>query len=172
MRLPPPRAAEPVFRRAPFLLTAYWIFPMSWITPTAQDLQASLSADELETCSTRAVFSDQDAAAQIISRTVGLVRGYVRRSGVALDAPGTIPPELLAPAMDIAAVDFFLRLNLEVKQGRADRRRDALQLLRDMAEGKGVEVVGPDEDTVAQSASVPSFTPRIRTFGRGHADGI
>jgi phage gp36-like protein len=145
---------------------------MSWTTPTALDLQASLSADELATVGSKSLAVDQDAAAQIVSRTVDLVRGYVRRSGVALGPAGSIPPELLAPAMDIAAVDFFLRLNLEVKQGRADRRRDAVQLLRDMADGKGVEVVGPEDDTVAQSVASPSILSKTRTTGRDYEHGI
>lgn len=145
---------------------------MSWTTPTELDLQASLSHDELVALQEKGVDTGQAPAAQIIARTVDLVRGYVRRAGVALGAAGTLPPELLAPAMDIAAVDWFLRLNLEVKQPRLDRRRDALSLLRDMAAGKGIQVSGPADDAVAAAAPSPSITSIARSRGRAYEDGI
>lgn len=145
---------------------------MSWLTPTSTDLLASMSNDELTALQEKGIEIDQAPAAQIIARTVDVVRGYVRRSGVALGAAGTIPPELLAPAMDMAAVDWFLRVNLEVKEGRRDRRRDAVQMLRDMADGKGISVIGPDDDTVAASSPSPSMVSIHRSRGRNYEDGI
>jgi len=145
---------------------------MSWSTPTLADLHGSLSADEVETLGAKGLGENQDAATQAISRAVDLVRGYVRRAGVTLDAAGTIPPELLGPAMDIAAVDFFLRLNLDVKDGRRDRRRDAMQILRDLADGKGIAVVAPDADTLAPGMPFPSILSIDRTTGRAYEDGI
>ena len=145
---------------------------MSWHTPTLADLHGSLSADEIENLGAKGLGDSQDAAAQAIERSVLLVRGYVRRAGVALGAAGTIPPELLGPAMDIAARDFFLRLNLEIREERRDRARAASTILIDMAEGKGIQVLGPDDDAVAAAHPLPSFTARTRTTGRDYEDGI
>jgi len=145
---------------------------MSWLTPTVTDLLASLSHDELTNLREKGIELDQAPDAQLITRTVAMVRGYIRRAGITLDVAGTLPPELLAPAMDIAAVDFFLRLNLEIKPGRADRRRDALSLLRDMAAGKGILVSAPDDSATAAALPLPSIVPITRTTGRDYEDGL
>ncbi len=144
---------------------------MSWTTPTAADLIASLSEGERAKLAAAGVSADQDVDAQLIARTVALVRGYVRRSGVALDAAGTLPPELLAPAMDLCAVDALLRADLRPSEQRMQRRRDALDLLRAVADGTGIQVAGPDADPLATAHPAPSIEPIDRARGRAYEDG-
>jgi phage gp36-like protein len=143
---------------------------MSWQTPTTSDLLASLSRSELDDIGSKGADIDQDATAQILARTAEAVRGYVRRTGVTMGPAGTIPSELLAACTDIAAVDIFLRLGVGPAEGRTDRRRDALQLLRDMADGKGVSPEGYGEADGGHPS--PSFTDRTRTAGRDYEEGL
>jgi len=145
---------------------------MSWSTPTVADLVASLSEGERAKLAAAATASGQEVDAQLIARTCAMVRGYVRRSGVALGAAGTIPPELVAPAMDIAAVDALLRADLRPSEQRMQRRRDAYELLRDMAAGRGMQVSGPDEDPLAAAIPAPSIESIDRSRGRDYSDGI
>jgi hypothetical protein len=143
---------------------------MSWQTPTTTDLLASLSSAELDQIGSKGVAMDQDATAQIIARTAETIRGFARRTGVTMGLAGTIPSELLAACMDIAAVDIMLRLGIPVPEGRSDRRRDALSLLRDMADGKGVSVEGYGAADGGHPS--PSFTARDRTTGREYEEGV
>jgi phage gp36-like protein len=143
---------------------------MSWQTPTTDDLLASLSASELDEIGSKGAAIGQAATDQILTRTVWTIRGFVRTTGVTLGPTGTIPSELLAACCDIAATDVFLRLAIPVTEQRDARRRDAMTTLRDLAEGRGISVLGYGEDE--PGPVLPSFTAIDRTTGRDHEEGL
>ncbi len=131
---------------------------MAWIKPTKDDLTATVSADEVEAFGQSADFAD--AVESILSRTSDLVRGYVRAGGTKVPATsGTIPPSLLAPAMDYAAFDLLKRFNIPVSEDRRKARTDALALFENVAERK-ISVEPADEaETAASAASSPVVAP-------------
>ena len=132
---------------------------MAWIKPTRDDLTATTSADEVAAFGGSADFSD--AVDAILARTADLVRGYVRAGGAKVPAvPGTIPPSLLAPAMDYAAFDLLKRFNIPVSEDRRRARADAIDLLEKVAERKiAVEPADDEEPAAAAVAASPVAAP-------------
>ena len=131
---------------------------MAWIKPTKDDLTATVSADEVEAFGQSADFAD--AVEGILSRTSDLVRGYVRAGGTKVPAEaGTIPPSLLAPAMDYAAYDLLKRFKVATTEERRKARADALAHFEKVAERK-ISVEPADEaETAASAASSPVAAP-------------
>ena len=125
---------------------------MAWIKPTKDDLTATLSQRETDAFSRSAGFAT-DVVDIILVRTADLVRGYVRASGAKVPATsGTIPPSLLAPAMDYAAYDLLKRLSYPINEDRRKARTDAIDLFENVAERK--IAVEPDDDAADESAVV------------------
>ena len=116
---------------------------MSWTKPTRDDLTATVSAEEVDAFGDSADFAD--AVSGILSRTTNLVRGYVRAGGAKVPAePGTIPPSLLAPAMDYAAFDLLKRFNIPVsedrRKARAEKNWAESDRIRDLLASFGITV--------------------------------
>lgn len=130
---------------------------MAWITPTQDDLTATLSAEEVDAFGGSAGFSD--AVGAILARTSSFVRGFVRagRTRLAQDA-GAIPPSLLAPAMDYAAYDLLKRLNVPVSEDRRRARQDAVAIFEKVADRR-LSVEPPDDaDASSEVPASPSST--------------
>ena len=128
---------------------------MAWIKPTRDDLTATTSAEEVAAFGDSADFAD--AVSGILARTADLVRGYVRAGGAKISAePGTIPPSLLAPAMDYASFDLLKRFNIPVNEDRRKARTDAVALFEKVAERKiAVEPADDEEPAAAAVAASP-----------------
>ena len=132
---------------------------MAWITPTRDDLTATVSAAEIEAFGECADFAD--AVDAILARTVGFVRGFIRAGRTRLAADeGTLPASLLAPAMDYAAFDLLKRFNVPVGEDRRRARTDALALFEKVADRRlavepadGAEAL--DEVPAAPSSTAP-----------------
>ena len=133
---------------------------MAWIKPTRDDLTATLSQRETDAFSRSSGYSP-DVVEGILSRTANLVRGYVRAGGAKVPADGgTIPPSLLAPAMDYAAFDLLKRFNVPVGEDRRKARADALALFEKVAERRiAVEPADDGETAAAAVASSPVAAP-------------
>lgn len=133
---------------------------MAWIKPTKDDLTATLSQREIDSSSRSSGFAD-DAVEGILSRTADLVRGFVRAGGAKVPAEaGTIPPSLLAPAMDYAAYDLLKRFKVATTEERRKARADALALFEKVAERKiAVEPADDSEETAAAVAASPAVAP-------------
>ena len=133
---------------------------MAWIKPTRDDLTATLSQRETDAFSRSSGFTD-DVVDGILSRTSDLVRGFVRAGGAKVPAQtGTIPPSLLAPAMDYAAFDLLKRFNLAVSEDRRKARTDAVALFEKVAERKlAVEPADDEEPAAAAVAASPVAAP-------------
>lgn len=131
---------------------------MAWIKPTKDDLTATVSSDEVAAFGQSADFAD--AVDAILARTADLVRGYVRAGGTKVpEASGTIPPSLLAPAMDYAAYDLLKRFNIPVSEDRRKARTDAIALFEKVAERKISVEPAEDEGTASAAASSPVAAP-------------
>ena len=137
---------------------------MAWITPTREDLIATISADEVSAFEASSDFAD--AVGGILARTVAFVRGFVKagRAGVDED-PRTIPAALLAPAMDYAAFDLLKRFNIPVSEDRRRARQDALNIFVKVAErslsiDSAADAASPDETPAAPSSTAPT-PPRL-----------
>ena len=132
---------------------------MAWITPTRDDLTATVSAAEITAFGECADFTD--AVDAILARTVSFVRGFVRAGRVRLAADaGSIPASLLAPAMDYAASDLLKRFNVPMSDDRRKARADALALFekvaaRQLAVEPADESASPDEVPAAPSSTAP-----------------
>lgn len=132
---------------------------MAWITPTRDDLTATVSAAEISAFGESSDFTD--AVDAILARTVSFVRGFVRAGRVRLAADaGSIPASLLAPAMDYAASDLLKRFNVPMSEDRRKARADALALFekvaaRQLAVEPADESASPDEVPAAPSSTAP-----------------
>lgn len=132
---------------------------MAWITPTRDDLTATVSATEITAFGESSDFTD--AVDAILARTVSFVRGFVRAGRVRLAADeGKIPSSLLAPAMDYAAFDLLKRFNVPMSEDRRKARADALALFekvaaRQLAVEPADESASPDEVPAAPSSTAP-----------------
>ena len=144
---------------------------MSWRAPTRSDLEGSMAAAEIDGMKEKAIGEGQDAIAQALARVVSRVRSYCRTGGVEMGAGGTIPEELIPDAMDLAAPDVLMRLNLEVKQGRRDRADAATKRLEAVAEKK-FAILGPEADETGSAALTPKIKPRSRRLGREYEVGL
>jgi len=135
-----------------------------WRKPTEQDLQISISQVEVESYKDAATNDTAvDTVEAILSRTAALVRGYCRANPrIRLGPAGTIPQGLLAAAMDYAAVDVVKRTPSGVSDERRRARETALQMFRDVAEGKiQVESFGEADDASGGSAvEVAAYSPQ------------
>ena len=132
---------------------------MAWITPTLDDLTATVSAAEITAFGESSDFTD--AVDAILARTVSFVRGFIRagRTRPAADE-GTLPASLLAPAMDYAAFDLLKRFNVPMSEDRRKARADALALFKKVADRRlavepadGAEAL--DEVPAAPSSTAP-----------------
>ena len=132
---------------------------MAGITPTRDDLTATVSAAEITAFGECADFTD--AVDAILARTVSFVRGFVRAGRVRLAADaGSIPASLLAPAIDYAASDLLKRFNVPMSEDRRKARADALALFEKVAARQlavepadGAEAL--DEVPAAPSSTAP-----------------
>jgi hypothetical protein len=145
-----------------------------WRKPTEQDLQISISQTEMESFRGAATADvTVDTVASMLARTASLVRGYCRANGrIRLGPPGTIPEGLMAAAMDYAAVDVIKRTPSGVSEERRRARETALQMFRDVAEGKMLaESFGEPDDAAAGSAvQVADSSPQ--RFTPGELEGL
>ena len=132
---------------------------MAWITPTRDDLTATVSAAEITAFGECADFTA--AVDALLARTGSCVRGFVRAGRVRLAADaGSIPASLLAPAMDYAASDLLKRFNVPMSEDRRKARADALALFEKVAARQlavepadGAEAL--DEVPAAPSSTAP-----------------
>lgn len=130
---------------------------MAWITPTRDDLTATVSAKEIEAFGKSSDFAD--AVDAILARTVSFVRGFVRagRARLAADA-GSIPASLLAPAMDYAAFDLLKRFNVPMSEDRRKARADALALFEKVAARQLAVEPADGADALDEAPAAPSST--------------
>jgi len=139
-----------------------------WRKPTERDLQISISQAEVESYKDAATSDTAvDTVEAVLARTASLVRGYCRANPrIRLGPSGTIPEGLMAAAMDYAAVDVVKRTPSGVSDERRRARETALQMFRDVADGKMLaESFGEPDDASGGSpvevavSSPQRFTP-------------
>jgi hypothetical protein len=130
-----------------------------------------MSAAEIDGMMGKVLGEGQDAIAQALSRVVVQVRGFCRTAGVEMGAAGTIPEELIPAAMDVAAPDVLMRLNMEVKQDRRSRRENAIDLFKSVAT-RDFTILGPNDAETDTGVATPQMKARTRTLGREYENGI
>jgi len=111
---------------------------MAWIVLTVAHFAERLSVPELEASGSHALADEQpDPVAPALAAVTQEVRGYVAAHPAnSLGAGETIPSELLNAAMALVIPQLCTRLPLRMTDARAEAKRDALTLLRHVAEGK------------------------------------
>jgi phage gp36-like protein len=144
---------------------------MSWLTPTIDDLRASLGADEIDILRQKSIADGQDVVSQVLARTVSLARASARASGCIMGPAGTIPEEALQPLCNIAAYDLLVRLNIELKASRRDSRDAASKFLENLAASR-IQVLGYGEDESTTTGNTPIVNSITRTFGPTYSNGL
>ena len=147
---------------------------MAWVTPTAADLRAAMTAAEVSELGSLSKAQGQaDVVTAILAVVVDLVRGYVRAYRPNLAGPeGTIPAQLLAPAMDIAVVRLIERAGEEPSQARARALEQAMKLLADVAAGRFVVETGAEAAALPIASASPSVSTTTRDNFRANYDGL
>lgn len=115
-----------------------------WTTLTVDQLRDRLTAAELAAMRSVQVEGDQlDPATEALRRSVDEARGYLGvRPDSTLGPAGTVPPQLEGAVLDIARYRLCTRLAVGrigetfLTESRSQEYKDALRLLRDMADGK------------------------------------
>lgn len=124
---------------------------MSWRKPTNEDLISTISQVEADAFSQSPDFNSAvNPQERVLEDTAELVRGYLRKAentGAIKIHPddGYIPSGLMNPAMDIATFKMLKRFNLEPTEARKKAFEEAMQVLRDVADGKMVPESYSDE---------------------------
>ncbi len=142
---------------------------MDWRQITDEDLLSKMVEAELDAIA--------DAKNRTIANVAAKVRGYVATAGIDLDDdPLAIPERLISDACAVIVVDAYISLggNLKDSKGeRAQAKRDALKLFRDVASGD-YSISDPVTETESSgSAAKPIYKPRRnRTTTRAQQDGI
>ena len=131
---------------------------MAWRKPTADDLSSHISEAEIETFGSR--MDTADAVEDLLATTVSFVRGFCASNRACVLDPdeGTLPPMLIAPAMDYAAFDLLKRIDIEPNEARAKARSDALALFEKVAEGKITPEPGAETTPDRPGVPVPSVS--------------
>lgn len=145
---------------------------MSWSTPTAADVLASLPEDERDLYAGLGD-DDEDTLAQILADVVLMIRGRIAacaRSVLDPDAT-TLPPECRDPLLAIVRHRLLARLDAE-SPGETDRRsqeyRDALRYLESIARCEVIVTPG----TTASGSSVALINSQTRITGRDKLSGL
>lgn len=142
---------------------------MNWRKITDEDLLSKMVDAELDAI--------EDAKGRTVLNVVSKVRGYVATAGIDLDADEeAIPERLISDACAVIVVDAYISLggNLKDPKGeRAQAKRDALKLFRDVASGDYSISDPVTEAESSESAAKPIYRPRRkRTTTRDQQDGI
>ena len=135
-----------------------------WRAATEDDLKKSISDTEVEAYRAAAVEGSTDPVADLILRTVRLVRGYMRANRrIRLSADeALIPDTLIAPAMDYAAFDVVSRVPVDNTEDRRIRRQQAIAVFQAVAADHFyVESFEPEDEAASGSAArLVSHAPR------------
>ncbi len=127
-----------------------------WRELTERDIRDALSDREVESYARAAAGPewDPEAAARICGKTADTVRGYIATSPrrVAMGPGRTLPPSLIGPAADHAAVTLLRRIPKEIRKERLDARAEALDLFKSVAKGE----VAVEDWSAADEAPVPA----------------
>lgn len=146
---------------------------MAWRSISEADIRSVLSDSELAALS-RAAGPDgaSERIAAQVEAVVGTVRGHVAANPRnALGPAGTVPDTLRQAALAILAVDIpaqMAGLNLDPKGVRKDAKRDALALLRSVADNK----FDIGEGAASSAPTPPSAYAKPRVSTRDRLKGV
>lgn len=132
---------------------------MAWKKPTNEDLVATLSQVEVDEFKKSQEFEEHnDPTPRILADVAELVRGYCRKlanNGAIRIHPedGYIPTGLMNPAMDIAAYRVLKRFNINMTDARQKAYDSALDILKDVADGKIFPESYEDNEAGAEEAA-------------------
>lgn len=153
---------------------------MAWRAILESDLKTRLSGAELSGFRAAALGTAQiDPVAPIIEQVTDLIRGYVAAcASNGLGADGTIPDELMGPAIDLIVPEMSKRcagVILDPKGLREKAADTAMSILRDVARcdfSIGIADPPGEEELGSDAFTRPSICARERMFGRYLSDGI
>ncbi|MDD3584190.1 MAG: DUF1320 family protein [Kiritimatiellae bacterium] len=143
-----------------------------WRELTEQDVRDALSDREVESYTRAAAGPSWDpaAVARVLAKTADLVRGYLLASPrrPAMGPGRTLPPALIGPAADYAAVSLIRRVPVEIRKERLDARAEALKLFESVARGEiAVEHHAEDAAAAGSARRISALAPGS---GRKRAD--
>jgi len=153
---------------------------MAWRAILESDLLTRLSGSELSGFRAAAKAPGQiDPMQPIIDQITDLVRGYVAAcADNPLGIDGTIPDELMGPAIDLIVPEMSKRcagLILDPKGLREKAADTAMSILRDVASCDfTIEIADPpgDGELGSDRMTLPSICARAPMFGRYLSDGV
>jgi len=148
-----------------------------WRAPTTDDFRDAILEDELIAWQAASVADGKDPTAKAIANAVGVFRSALRSgySGV-LGVAGTLPHDLIPPAMHVAAY-YFLggRGGASISDARTQLYRDAIDMSKRIADGR-LAYTDPDDTEAEAAASAsfpsPSFLPKTRLLDRDSQEGL
>jgi hypothetical protein len=149
---------------------------MAWARITEADLLTKISGDELESFRATALASGQvDPVEPSITIVTDLVRGHVRAYTVnTLGAEGTIPKELLGPALDLLVVEIQKRcagVLLDLGETRKTALQTAMSILGRVANGT-FAIEHPTTETTGITRPRPAITEKTASLSAAKQAGI
>ncbi|MBR6389005.1 MAG: DUF1320 family protein [Opitutales bacterium] len=142
---------------------------MPWITITSNDVASYQAGGYVEAFETAALLSGQaNPLAEAISAAVAKIRGYIKAGGYSVDRDTSkIPASLRADALALVVAMAKNRIAQDLTDAEKTAQANAIQLLRDIAQGKfDVEVPENPEAagaTTQSSAGVSIVRPAKST---------
>lgn len=133
-----------------------------WRKPTVADLEATLDPEEAEAFSASSDITT-DVLANLLGRTAGFVRSFLRHNPSVsshMGPDGTIPEDVMSPAMDYLVVDVLKRISVQPTDIRIQARKDAMDYFKSIADGTiSPEPHGDPTDAAAMVAGSPASYP-------------
>jgi len=144
-----------------------------WRQPTTDDFRSAILETEMESYQSASVSDTLDPVAVAMSQAVSVFRSALRSTykGI-IGIAGTLPNDLIAPAMQIA-VYYFIggRAGQEVSTTRTQLYRDAIRRAERIGDGREA-FTDPDdaEDTALPSDALPKPAVREKTLTLSRAN--
>lgn len=148
-----------------------------WRKPTEEDFKAAILEAELNAYRNVSIADGINPIDKAMDNAVTVFRSALRATykGV-MGVAGTLPTDLIAPAMHIAVFYFIgSRVGVKVSETRTTLYKDAIRRAERIGDGREAFADEDDaEDTAKPSDAMPkpAIRPKTLTLGRTHQSGI
>jgi phage gp36-like protein len=148
-----------------------------WIKPTLADFRAAILEAEMNAYKNVSIAEGLDPVQKAMDDAVTVFRSSLRKTHNKKMGPvGTIPSDLIAPAMHIA-VYYFIggRVGVKVSDTRSKLYSDALRRSERISDGREAFADEDDPEDVAKPSDAmpkPAIRPKTLTLSRSDQSGL
>ncbi len=148
-----------------------------WIKPTLEDFRAAILEAEMNAYKNVSIADGIDPVQKAMDNAVTVFRSSLRKTHNKKMGPhGTIPSDLIAPAMHVA-VFYFIggRVGVKVSETRTKLYSDALRRSERIGDGREAFADEDDAEATAKPSDAmpkPAIRPKTLTLDRSSQSGL